>query len=371
MGPACRSHSGAHTLHAARPFEGEAVQLGSLPEGQRARVQQGPEDLRGVQKSPDAHGLGLKDRCGAGAVVRRRRTAGGPAGLGIRGEGDLGDQRAVCAHGGLGDGGGGEGFGHGRADPLPAVTDQQGQQHDRGRPQVVTRLTREAGADVPGGGIADEPRHQGVEVILAPESAQDMAPAPPDAVQVARGLPGIGEQCPVEPRPLLRRGGPQGIQTGQEPDGGQGVVPQVPDGTAEQIGEGSTHHGFGEFAEGPEREIAASRAHDEKRGPAPYGFIRVGESSERGLGGLGPRGPAPGGRQELHGLTTYERIAGLRELEQPDGHGPARSARTASRTAVLAGWAAVVACPADTASSSHFNGPGGGRPSAHGIRSCG
>ncbi|WP_328965738.1 SsgA family sporulation/cell division regulator [Streptomyces virginiae] len=257
---------------------------------------------------------------GGGAVVGRRRTAGRHTGLGIRSEGDGGDQRAVCVHRSLRDGGGGEGFGHGGADSASAVTDEQGQEFDRGRPPVMTGLPGQVGADVPGGGIGKEPRHQGVDVRLASQFVQDPTPAPPDALQVARGLPGIGEQRRVEREPLLGRGDAQGLQSGKEADGGQGIVLQVRDGAPEPLGEGRTRHGLGEFTESPERDIAASGVHDEIRGPAPYLFIRVGESSERGLGGIRPSTPGPSG-QEVHDLTTYERVVGPGELKQPDGRG--------------------------------------------------
>ncbi|CAM5675646.1 hypothetical protein SAVIM338S_07165 [Streptomyces avidinii] len=174
------------------------------------------------------------------------------------------------------------------------MTDQQGQEFDRRRPPVMTRLPSQTGADVPGGGISDESRCQSVDMTLAPEPVQDPTPAPPDFVQMARRLPGIGEQRPVEQRPLPRRGAAQVLELGKEADGDQGVVSQVCDGAPKPIGEGSTHHGLGEFTESPKRDIAASGVHEEIRGPAPYLFIRVGEPSERGLDGFRPREPVPG-----------------------------------------------------------------------------
>ncbi len=158
----------------------------------------------------------------------------------------------------------------------------------------MARRPGQAGADVPGGGITEESRHQGVDVMLAPQPVQDPSPAPSDAVQVTRRLAGLAEQRPVEVRPLVRRGCTQGFQVGKETDRRQGVVPQVRQGTAEPVGEGGTRHRVGGVTERLERDLVASGTHDEPCGPAPDLLVGVVEPGQRRRGGLGPGGCAPG-----------------------------------------------------------------------------
>lgn len=103
---------------------------------------------------------------------------------------------------------------------------------------------------------------------------------------------------------------------GEKAYGRQGIGPQVGGGGAERVGEDGTHHRVGEFTEGCERRITSSGPDDELCGSAPHSLVGVGEPGQCRFGGCGPGEPVPDrALEEVHDLTTRERVFGLGELK--------------------------------------------------------
>ncbi|MDX3452119.1 hypothetical protein PV396_09225 [Streptomyces sp. ME02-8801-2C] len=234
---------------------------------------------------------------------------------------DFGEERAVRPPRCLGDLGCHERRVKSRRGPMAVVADEERQQPDRGRPPVVARLAGQIGADVPGGGIGEEPGHEGVRGMLAPQPVQGLPPEVPGVLQVVGCLLGVVEERGVQGTPSRGWCRPQRFQVREEADRREVIVRQVGGGRTKRPGQDGPYDRIGEFDEGRQNQAGLPAAAEEVRGSAPHLVVGVAEPGLCGVDRLWP-GPLVGhGIEEIQGLAADEGAVRVRELEQPGGDG--------------------------------------------------